>query len=301
MSTPWKQLVLAAAVVAAPAAHAKTPAPAKEAKPAEKAPAAKAAEAKPAEPPHVHPGGDDSKSAVPMNQNHPVDPNVAKPTGTNIELKLKAGTAIAYVAKPQGEPKGALLVFHEWWGLNDHIKATADAYAKQGFYALAVDVYGGKVATTKDEAGKLMGGLDQAHAQEVAGAGFAHLAEAAKGKKVATIGWCMGGGLSLQASLANPERTAATVIYYGMPETDVAKLKKLKGPVLGIWGTKDGWINGEKVDGFEKAMKEAGAKYEGKRFEADHAFANPTGGAFNPAAAKEADALTAAFLAANLK
>ena len=246
-----------------------------------------------AEPAHVH--GSDAGSATPANQPHPVDPNPPKPTGTMITLGSVA--AQAYLARPKGDVRGAILVIHEWWGLNDWVKANADGFAAQGYLALAVDLYGGKVATTKEEASKLMQGLDADHAAAVEKAGVQWLRRAAPKKKLATIGWCMGGGQSLLASLNNAPDVSATVIYYGLPVTDVARLKVLKGPVLGIWAKKDGWITPEKVAAFDKALTEAGVKHSFHSFDADHAFANPTGGAYNPPAAQEANALTRKFLA----
>jgi carboxymethylenebutenolidase len=252
------------------------------------------------EPPHVH--GSDAGSAVPANQKHPVDPAAPKPTGTPVTLTLEGGgTAQAYVARPAKAPTGAVLVMHEWWGLNDHVKGQADALAKLGYLALAVDLYAGKVAATPDEAGKLMQGLDGARAVAVEKAGLAWLKKNAGGKKIATLGWCMGGGQSLLASLADPADVSATVIYYGLPVTDVARLKTLRGPVLGIWAKKDGWITPDKVAAFDQALTEAGIAHSFHSFDADHAFANPTGGKYNPPAAKEANALTVKFLADTLK
>jgi len=249
---------------------------------------------------HVH--DSDADAGVPSHQPHPVDPMAPHPTGKVISLALPAGaTAQAYVAHPKQAPSGAILVLHEWWGLNDHVKGQADAMAAKGYLVLAVDLYKGKVATTPDEAGKLMEGLDAAHAAAVEKAGIAWLKQNGHGKKVATLGWCAGGGQSLLASLGSPEDVAATVIYYGMPVTDVAQLKTLRGPVLGIWAKKDGWITPEKVAAFDKALTEAGVPHTFRTFDADHAFANPTGARYNPPAAAEANALAAKFLAENLK
>jgi carboxymethylenebutenolidase len=252
------------------------------------------------DPPHVH--GSDSGASVPANQPHPVDPAVPTPTGKAISLALPGGgTAIGYLATPKSAATGGVLVLHEWWGLNNYVKAQADVLASQGYLALAVDLYGGKVATTPDEAGKLMQGLDATHAASVEKAGVAWLKQNLKGKKIATLGWCAGGGQSLLASLGSPKDVSATIMYYGLPVLDVAQLKTLQGPVLGIWATKDGWITPEKVAAFDKALTEAGVKHSFHSFDADHAFANPTGGKYNPPAAAEANAFTKKFLADNLK
>jgi carboxymethylenebutenolidase len=253
-----------------------------------------------AEPPHLH--ASDADSAVPSHQAHPVDPNVPKPKGKSVELTLADGkTASAYVAQPKAAPRGGLLILHEWWGLNDYVKSVADQYAGQGYLVLAVDLYDGHVATQPDEAEKLMQGLTEAYATAVETAGLNWLVKNVKGKKIATLGWCAGGGQSLNASLTNPDKVSATVIYYGLPVTDVERLRKLRGPILGIWAKQDGWITPHKVAAFDTALKDAGIKHEFRSYDADHAFANPTGARFNPTAAQDANEATRRFLAAQLK
>jgi carboxymethylenebutenolidase len=246
-------------------------------------------------------GASDKDSKVPANQKHPLDKNAPKPKGSMIDLKVGDQTSQAYVSKPKGKVQGALLVLHEWWGLNDHVKHQADELAKEGYLALAVDLYKGKVATDPKEAGALMGAKDEKWGDAVEEAGLEWLKSNAGGAKVATIGWCMGGGESLKASLNDPKDVNATVIYYGMPIAEADKLKTLKGPVLGIWANKDGWITPDKVAAFDKALAEAGVKHEFHAYDADHAFANPSGGKYNGEAAKDAWQKTKKFLAANLK
>jgi carboxymethylenebutenolidase len=256
------------------------------------------------EPPaHVHGGtaASDKDSKVPEHQKHPLDKDAPKPQGASMELPVAGSTAIAYVAKPKGKPKGAVLVLHEWWGLNDWVKHQADLLAKDGYLALAVDLYKGKVATDPKEAGALMKGKDEKWGDQVEETGLEWLKAAVGGAKIATIGWCMGGGESLNASLLDPKDVSATVIYYGLPVDDVAKLKTLQGPVLGLYAGKDGWITPEKVAAFDKELTEAGIKHEFHSYDADHAFANPSSGKYQGQAAKDAWKRTQAFLAANLK
>ena len=248
---------------------------------------------------HKH-GGDDSASAVPSHQEHPLDANAPKPTGKTLALKVSGKSSKAYVARPKGKPQGAILVIHEWWGLNGWVKHQADELAKLGYLALAVDLYQGKVAINPKEAGEFMKAKDEKWGDQVEEAGLEWLKANGGGAKLATIGWCMGGGESLKASLNDPKDVHATVIYYGMPVDDVAKLKGLKA-VLGIYAKQDGWIDPPKVDKFDKELTEAGVKHEFHSFDADHAFANPSGGKYNGAAAKEAWELTTKFLADNLK
>jgi carboxymethylenebutenolidase len=253
-----------------------------------------------ADPPHAH--GSDANSPVPSHQGHPVDSRAPTPKGKSVELTLSDGkTSTAYVAHPKGTPRGGLLLVHEYWGLNDWVKAEADRYAGQGYLVLAVDLYDGHVATQPDEAEKLMKSLTDAHATAVETAGVDWLVKNVKGKKIATLGWCAGGGEALNASLTNPDKVLATVIFYGLPVNDVARLRKLRGPILGIWAKKDGWITPTRVAAFDTALKDAGIKHEFRSYDADHAFANPTGGRYNPPAAQDANDAARRFLAAQLK
>jgi carboxymethylenebutenolidase len=222
--------------------------------------------------------------------------------GKSVELTLASGkTSTAYVARPKGQPHGGLLLLHEWWGLNDWVKSEADRWAAQGYLVLAPDFFGGTVTTDADEAQKLFSALDEKAATEVEVAGVEWLARALPGKKIATLGWSMGGGQSLNASLASPGKVSGTVIYYGLPVTDANVLKKLQGPVLGIWAKRDGWITPEKVAAFDLALGDATIKHEFRSYDADHAFANPAGGRYNASAAQDANEATRRFLKSVLK
>jgi len=254
---------------------------------------------------HVH-GGDagaasDKDSAVPAHQAHPLDANAPKPQGKMTKLSVGKESSQAYVAHPKGKPQGAILVIHEYWGLNDWVKHQSDLLAQQGYLALAIDLYKGKIAKDPNEATALMQAKDEKWGDRVEEAGLEWLKKNAQGAKVATIGWCMGGGESLKASLNDPKDVNATVIHYGMPVTDVEKLKTLRGPVLGIWANQDGWITPDKVAAFDKALTDAGVKHEFHAYDAAHAFANPSGGKYNPEAAKDAWDKTLKFLADNVK
>jgi carboxymethylenebutenolidase len=211
-----------------------------------------------------------------------------------------------YLAYPASAEGGlpAVLVFHEWWGLNDNIRSMADQLAGQGYVALAADLYGGQAAAQPEAARALMEqalkdkdamgqNLRQAHA---------YLKEQIKATRVGTIGWCFGGGVSLQAALAVPDGVDATVIYYGHVGGDAEALKPLKAPVLGIFGGADQGIPVESVKAFEAALKGLGKPvtihiYDG----AGHAFANPSGGNYKADAAADAWQKSLAFLAEHLK
>jgi carboxymethylenebutenolidase len=184
-----------------------------------------------------------------------------------------------YLAVPQGKgPFAGLVVIHEWWGLNDQIRAATADLARAGYAALAVDLYRGTVTASADEAKKLAMGMDWSRGISDLQEAFRFLSgrsEVRKGK-VGSVGWCMGGGYSLGLALNQPD-LAACVIYYGRLETDTAKLAKIGGPVLGFFGQDDASIPVAAVTGFESAMRKVGREvsvhvYPG----AGHAFANPT-------------------------
>ena len=232
-------------------------------------------------------------------------PELAQAAATTLEdvsLDLKSGAKVkAALALPAAEKAPTVILIHEWWGLNDQIKAVAAELASMGYVALAVDLYGGKVAASPDEAKALMGGLDAAVAKETMVGWVDFLKNHAKGNgKVATMGWCFGGGWSLNTSVATP--VDATIIYYGRVTNPADELKALKGPVLGHFGKLDKNINQEMVSGFESEMEKAGKKdsLTVHWYEADHAFANPTGARYDEANAKQAWERTTAFLKANL-
>lgn len=218
-----------------------------------------------------------------------------------VSVELPSGGLVsASLALPETTPAPTVLLIHEWWGLNDQIKAVAADFAKQGYVALAADLYGGEVASTPDGAKALMGAVDPGKATEtlVAWAEWLKAHEASSGK-LGTVGWCFGGGWSLNASLATP--VDATVVYYGRVNHSAAELASLQGPVLGHFATQDGWINEEMVNGFTAAMDQAGKSYTVHWYEADHAFANPSGGRYDEADAKLAWERTTAFFDEQLK
>ena len=224
-----------------------------------------------------------------------------KPQGAAVDLQVSEQTSRAYVAKPKGAPRGAVLVVHEWWGLTDWVKHMADELAEEGYLALAVDLYKGKMTSDPKEASALMQAKDEKWGDAVEEAGLEWLKARGGGAKIATIGWCMGGGESLKASLNDPKDVSATVMFYGHPALDVARLKTLQGPLLGLWANEDKGIPPSAVAAFDKALTAAGVKHEFHAWDAGHGFANPSSGAYQSAAAKDAWAETKKFLAANIK
>jgi len=168
-------------------------------------------------------------------------------------------------------------------GLNDNIRSMAEQLAGQGYRALAVDLYGGASASTPDEAQTLMRAALEKSGEltENLKQAYAYLSDG--GQKVGTIGWCFGGGWSLQTALVLPEDIDATVIYYGRVVTEKAELEKAADAILGIFGAEDEGIPVDSVRAFESALKELGKNasihiYEG----ANHAFANPRGRTTRP-------------------
>lgn len=233
-------------------------------------------------------------------EDHELNPDTPKSlAGDMMTLKTEDGVAFQVYAVGPEDAKRGMLVIHEWWGLNDHIRGWADRLAELGYRAMAVDLYDGQVATTPDKARALMAAFDQDEANAKHRAVLKALQ--APGRKVGVIGWCFGGGQSLQASLTAPELVSATVIYYGPLVADADQLKRLRAPVLGIFGTRDTSITPEKVKAFQAAMRQAGKAIEIHVYDADHAFANPSGTRYNSEAARQAWDVTKAFLDKHLQ
>ncbi|MCW5911429.1 MAG: dienelactone hydrolase family protein [Cyclobacteriaceae bacterium] len=238
-----------------------------------------------------------------FNMSHPNPlPYVHKSdVGQMITFKTPDGkTGSGYLLSAKSKTSNWIFVFQEWWGLNDHIKREAEKlYNDLGnVNVLALDMYDGKIATAREDAGKYMGEFKQDRGNAIVKGALEY---AGKNAKVGTIGWCFGGGQSMQATLTAGKQAAACVIYYGMPESDVEKLKNLNTDVLNIWPTQDQWINKEVTDKFEANMKAAGKKLTTLQYEADHAFANPSNPKFNQEFTADAYKHTLEFFKARLK
>jgi len=221
--------------------------------------------------------------------------------GKMIKIKTTDGTdANGYLLLAKKKTNNWVFVFQEWWGLNDHIKREAEQlYNDLGnVNVIALDMYDGKLATTPADAGKYMGEFKQDRGNIIVKGAIAY---AGKSAKIATVGWCFGGGQSMQATLSAEKQAVACVIYYGMPETDVSRLKNLSCDVLAIWPTQDKWINKDVMDKFEADMKTAGKKLTVKAYDADHAFANPSNPKFNKDFTADAYKNTLEFFKARLK
>ncbi len=222
--------------------------------------------------------------------------------GKMITFKTADGqTASAFELKAKTKSDKYLFVFQEWWGLNDHIKRESEKYYNDlggTVNVLALDMFDGKIAADPETAGKYMGEAKPERLNAITKGAIAHAGSKAK---IATVGWCFGGGRSLQAALLGGKQTVGCVMYYGMPEKDVTRLKTLNTDVLGIFATQDKWINSEVKAQFEKDMKAAGKKATVKSFDADHGFANPSNPVYNKEKAAEAYSLSIGYLKGKLK
>ncbi len=225
--------------------------------------------------------------------------------GKSVSYKSGDETVQAMLYTPAGKgPFPALIVIHEYWGLNDWVKEQASKLADQGYDALAIDLYRGKVATTPDMAHELMRGVPEDRAKRDLHAAFEFLQSQTNVKKerIAAIGWCMGGGYSLDVALQEPT-LAADVINYGHLATDPEALKKINTPILGLFGGQDRGITPDDVHKFEAAMKQLGKKIDVMIYDdAGHAFENPNNkDGYRAGDADDAWKRTVSFLADTLK
>ena len=225
--------------------------------------------------------------------------------GKTVSYKSGDETVSGMLYAPAGKgPFPALIVIHEWWGLNDWVKQQASKLADEGYVALAVDLYRGKVADNPDLAHELMRGLPHDRAVRDLRSAYEFLAAQPNVKKdrIGAIGWCMGGGYALDVALAEPH-LAADVIHYGHLATEPEELKKIQAPILGIFGGQDRGITPDDVKKFQQATEKLGKKIEVKIYpDAGHAFENPGNKqGYRPEDAADAWQRTVTFLAATLK
>ncbi len=218
-----------------------------------------------------------------------------------VRFKAGDGEAQGELALPhQAGRAPAVLLFHEWWGLNDHIRSLLGRLAEAGFVALALDLFDGKSTKDAEEAGKLMNGLDWQLALTRAGGAVDHLAthERSNGR-VGVMGFCMGGALTLASAAALPHLGAA-VAFYGLPPS--GDWQKVKAPVLAHFASRDGWAKPEGAEAIRAAIQAAGGSMELHVYDADHAFVNDTRPeVHDPAAARLAWDRSTAFLADHLR
>jgi carboxymethylenebutenolidase len=207
--------------------------------------------------------------------------------GHDITYKAGDGTdAHGWEVKAKDKTDFYIFVFHEWWGLNDYIKQESETLANDlDINVVAIDLYDNKVAATKEDASKYTQTVTTERATTIIRGAYNYVGSAAK---VFTIGWCFGGGWSLQAAIDGGKQVQGCIMYYGQPEKDVERLKTLNGDVLGFFGTKDKWLNPQVVDEFKTNLHNAGKKFNIYEYEADHAFANPSNPVYDKVATADA-------------
>jgi carboxymethylenebutenolidase len=213
---------------------------------------------------------------------------------------------VGYLAMPEdaAEPLPGIIVIHEWWGLNDNIKAMTRRLAGEGYVALAVDLYAGSTAETPEAAQVLMAALtsDPDGARSNLRQAYDYLEKYALAPRIASVGWCLGGGWSLQTALLFPNDLDAMVMYYGQVVTDRERLATLNMPILGFFGAEDASIPVREVQDFRAKLMDLGKNAEVLIVpRVGHAFANPSGGNYDERAATESWETMRAFLERHLK
>lgn len=223
--------------------------------------------------------------------------------GENVEFRSNGQSANGYLAIPASGSGPGVIVIQEWWGLVDHIKDVCSRFAEEGFVALAPDLYHGKTTKSPDEAGKMMMALriDEAEKDLSGALDFVLNHEATTSKQVGTVGFCMGGALSLYAATKN-SNVGACVIYYGIHPNVKPDLNNLHSPVLGLYAEKDGFVTPAVVHELEQKLKALGKSTDFHIYpNTDHAFFNDTRKeVYDAEAAADAWRRTLEFLKANV-
>ena len=191
-----------------------------------------------------------------------------------LNLNTSHGPTTAHVAPPVNDTTAAVILIHEWWGINDHIRDITGRYANEGYLCIAPDLYRGELAKDTEEASKLMHGLAIEDGLDTIRQAIAEAKRAYNVQKVGITGYCMGGTFALRAACEISELAAAAPFYGDIPEEAV--LKQLKAPTLFIAGKRDAWINPEKVNQLVEAARKYNLPVEAVNYDADHAFFNNT-------------------------
>jgi len=202
------------------------------------------------------------------------------------------------------DPLPAVIMIHEWWGLNDNIRAMADRLAGEGYIVLAIDLFSGDVAQSPEAARQLMLSVveDAAAAEDNIRQAYNFVRNTGGAPSVASLGWCFGGGWSLNTAMLLPDELDAAVIYYGQVTDSEDKLRPISAPILGLFGAEDRGISVDSVRSFQAALERLRKDFEIEIYPgAQHAFANPTGNAYNAQAATDAWQRTLDFLARHLR
>src|ERR1700730_13260439 len=191
-----------------------------------------------------------------------------------LNLKTSGGATTALIARPDTEYSAAVILIHEWWGINDHIRDLAGRYANEGYLCVAPDLFRGRVATDTAEASALMQALAIEDGLETIRQAMVAAEQTYQIKRFAITGYCMGGTFALRTACETPELKAAAPFYGDIPEERV--LAKLKVPTLFIAGKRDAWINPDKVSTLKEIAGRHNLPVEVVSYDADHAFFNDT-------------------------
>ena len=219
-----------------------------------------------------------------------------KEKGKVIQFPAKDNaTANGYFLQAESPTKNWLFIYHEWWGLNQYIKQEADKFRKEfgNCNILAIDLYDGAVATDAKKAQELSSSMKSERAISIIEGAIAY---AGGDAKIVSLGWCLGGGWSLQSAMLASEQANGCVVYYGMPESNEQKIVKFPCDILGIYGKYDKFITSEMIIDFESKLNASGIPHNFKFYNAEHAFANPSNPKHNVEATKDAYALTLEYL-----
>jgi len=216
-------------------------------------------------------------------------------TEEQLSFSTAGGDTTAYVARPNGDDAArAVILIHEWWGLNDHVKDIANRYAAEGFIAIAPDLYRGHIATNPEDASRMMKELAIEDGLDTIRSCIDSARERYGLSHFGITGYCMGGTFALRAACEVEGVSAAAPFYGDIPGDDV--LQKLKVPTVFISGTRDQWINTEKVGTLEDAAERFELPLQSVKYDADHAFFNDTRPeVYNESAARDAWALVVGF------
>ncbi len=223
---------------------------------------------------------------------------------TQVEFPSNGSTAPGYLSTPTSGSGIPVVVLQEYWGLENHIRDVCDRLAAEGFVALAPDLYRGETTTQPDEAEQKMMAMSMDQAERDMRGAVDYLAqhEATQGRGVGSVGFCLGGGLSVWAASANPRVTAAVSYYYLMPHGK-PDFSKIEAPVLGHFGTADDFVSVDDAKALEREMSDAGVDVDFEFYEgAGHAFFNDTNrfGTYDADAARRSWETTVGFLRSNL-
>ena len=196
----------------------------------------------------------------------------------DVEFPSNGGVSPGYLAVPESERGPATIVLQEWWGVEDHIRSVCDRLAAEGFFALAPDLYRGDTTTEPSEAQQKMMAMSMEQAEkDMCGAAAFLLAQpGVEGERVGSLGFCLGGGLSVWAAASCPQVGAAVSYYYVLPH-DKPDFSRIKGPLLGHFGTADEFIPKEVAEGLEAELRDAGVDVTFHYYDGGgHAFFNDT-------------------------